>query len=194
MFATSVAIWSSERRAAVGFAPARKRTNTASGLLGRSPNPRSLVGDELLGEHGAGPDLEVQGFAGADGGQGRGSDDDELRGLGHAVVERDGVADVLVQLGERGRAEHDLVGCVERVAREHRRCDRGVGGCAEHGDVLAVDAEVVEGHAGPGGDVGVVVEELSRSAAAGCRRGRRSFPTARSSSSIRTGPDARRAC
>jgi len=46
-------------------------------------------------------------------------------GFGDAVVDHDGVTEVLVELLERPGAEHDLVGCLQPMPGEQRRRDRG---------------------------------------------------------------------
>ena len=54
-------------------------------------------------------------FDDPDCGQRDGPDDHESRRFGKTVVERDLVADVLVQQSERGRSERHLVGRIEPV-------------------------------------------------------------------------------
>ena len=49
------------------------------------------------------------------------------------------VAEFLVELRQRGRPEHDLVRPVDRVTREDRGRDGGMGGLAQNGHDVIVD-------------------------------------------------------
>ena len=75
-----------------------------------------------------------------------------------SVADFDGVADAFVQLLQRGRAENDLIGGVDGVAGQDRRCQRGVRASEDCGDGLAVDVDRREIDPGRGGDVGIVVQ------------------------------------
>ena len=92
----------------------------------------------------------------ADGGHGGRPDDQhggrrdvDRRVLGGAVAGQDGVTDLLVQCGEGGRAEDDLVIRLDRVAREDGRTEGGVRLGQQDRDGLAVDLRVGERVAGP---------------------------------------------
>jgi hypothetical protein len=70
------------------------------------------------------------------------------------------VAYVLVQHGERGRADDDLVRRLQAMPGQDGRGHRlGRRARHEHGDGLVVDLGVVVVEPAPGGHIGVVVEE-----------------------------------
>ena len=104
--------------------------------------------------------------AGADGGHGGGSHDDQTgwrdvegRVLLLSVTDNDSVTNVLMQLSERGRAENYLVFLRDGMTRHDRRGKRGAGVSVQDGDVLPVDFGVVMVGSGPCGDVAVTVEQ-----------------------------------
>ena len=97
----------------------------------------------------------------SDGGQGGGSDDAKTGHGGHrAVAGVDRVAQMFVQLGQGGCAEHDLVGCFEAVSGQQWRSEGGVRVAAEDRDGLPVDPQVLEADARPPLTFGILVEEL----------------------------------
>ena len=179
-----------------GPRPGRKRMNTASGLPGRSPKPRSPAGMSASEITAPVPISRCRLSIDPIAGKVAVPTIDEARGLRHAVAELDGAPEMLVQLRERRRRRAPPgSGAVERVARQHRRARRaGVRARAEHRYRLAVDQEVVERRARPPRDVAVVIEKCSGLRERDVGEARRSSRTSRSPSSTRTARAATRGC
>jgi hypothetical protein len=116
-----------------------RRVGTAEEPLERGRLDPS--GDDRSGAHGG-----VQSLRAPDGGQCGCPDNHQARrgdidgGIASCSVTGDnGVADVLVQLGEGCRAEDDLVVRFERVPGQRRRADLGMCARQDDGHGLAVD-------------------------------------------------------
>ncbi len=104
-------------------------------------------------------------------------------------AELDRVADVLVQLGQRGGPEDDLVVRIEPVPRKHRRGDARMRVLQEHRDVLPVDPDIRVVGAAPSRHVAVAVEDREGLGWDVVGRAERVAPN-----STRTEGDARREC
>lgn len=91
----------------------------------------------------------------------RGRADDRELGAerGGSVGHDDGVTDSLVQLGQGGRAEDDLLSPFDLVARQNGGRELGVGAAEQRGDYLAVELDVEEADRGPRGNARIVVQE-----------------------------------
>ena len=78
---------------------------------------------------------------------------------GGPVAHGHGVTDVLVEHGQRGRANDYLVVVVQAMPGQDRRGHLGARVPEDHRDRLAVDLDNVVIHPCPGGDIGVMAEK-----------------------------------
>ena len=86
-----------------------------------------------------------------------------------AAADHHGATYFFVQLRQRDRPEHDLVGRLEPMARQDGRGDGRPGVCSDDGLILSVQLQVAEVGARPRGNVRVaskqVVDLLARDVA-----------------------------
>ena len=144
-----------------------------TGLVGIAAPDRPLEGgrQDARGDERSGAHRGVVGHEAdvADGGEGGdahdlepGRRDVDGKVLPAQVGDGHRVADALVELGQRRRAQHDLVPGVEAVAGQDRWGHRRARPGEEDRHALPVDVEILVIGPAPGGDIGVVVDEPLR--------------------------------
>ena len=99
---------------------------------------------------------------GADRRHGGRSDNGEVGRFRTSVAHRDGVAQMQVERGHRGRPEDHLVRRIEAVPGEERGLHLGTGAAPENRHPLAVEFQGAEVHPTESRHVGVVVEQSGR--------------------------------